>query len=167
MKDIIALLRKIELYTAGLLFMSATFIMFISVFFRLARRPLFWSLDIVLFLAAWSIFLAADCALQRDKLVRVDIFVGLLPEKGQKLMQLLCYAIILVFLIICVWYGSQLTWTTRRRAFQGIPGFSFSWVTLAAPVGFALMSCTVTGKIKELIKSFNAPTKNGDSVVAQ
>ena len=159
MKEKIALLRKIELYLAGVLFLSATTIMFASAFFRMARVPLAWSLDMTLFLAAWSILLAADCALYRDKLVRVDTLVSFLPQKGQTSVQLLCYLIILAFLVVGVYQGSILTWTTRFRTFQGMPNFSYSWITLAVPVAFTLMSLTVIGKIKDkLIELFGKPT---------
>ena len=150
MKDILALLRKIELYTAGFLFVSATTIMFVSAFLRMARIPLAWSLDMSLFLAAWSIFLAADCALYRNRLVSVDTFVAFLPKIGQKIMQFLCYMIILVFLVVCVYNGIRLTWLTRARTFQGMPNFSYSWVTLAVPVCFSFMTLTMLGKLKDM-----------------
>ena len=151
MKNVFSVLRKIEIYTAAACFLGCTFIMFISAFFRLARHPLNWSLDIAMFLAAWSVFLAADCALERGRLVNVDIFVNLFPKKVQKVCQILSYVIILVFLGACVWYGSHLTYTTRMRAFQGIPGFSYSWVTVSVPVCFTFMIFTVIGKIKKII----------------
>jgi TRAP-type C4-dicarboxylate transport system permease small subunit len=152
LKDIFALLRKIELYAAGLLFLSATTVMFVSVFFRMARVPIPWSLDVVLFLAAWSILLAADCALHRNRLVRVDTFVNFLPLKGQQLMVLLCHLIILTFLIVAIYQGALGTWAQRFRTFQGLPTFSYSWVALSAPVAFSFMALTMIGKIKEQIK---------------
>ena len=45
-------------------------------------------------------------------------------------------------------YGLPLSYTTRFRAFQGIPGFSYSWVTLSVPIGCALMLITAILKIK-------------------
>jgi TRAP-type C4-dicarboxylate transport system permease small subunit len=45
-------------------------------------------------------------------------------------------------------YGLWLSYTTRLRTFQGIPGFSYTWVTLSVPIGCALMLITATLKLK-------------------
>ena len=57
--------------------------------------------------------------------------------------------IILIFLMSLIGFGVWLSYTTRFRTFQGIPGFSYTWVTLSVPVGGALMVITTVLKIRE------------------
>ncbi len=47
--------------------------------------------------------------------------------------QLLPHSVL--FLVALVIIGLKLSYTTRSRTFQGMPGFSYTWVTLLDPVG--------------------------------
>ncbi|HYH03674.1 MAG TPA: hypothetical protein VEC37_11265, partial [Bacillota bacterium] len=48
--------------------------------------------------------------------------------------------------------GVILTYTTQMRTFQGLPGLSYSWVTVSVPVGSLLMMISTILKMKEQIK---------------
>jgi TRAP-type C4-dicarboxylate transport system permease small subunit len=50
-------------------------------------------------------------------------------------------------------YGSWLSYITRVRPFQGIPGFSYTWVTISVPIGCALMLLSVIRKIQLFLKA--------------
>jgi TRAP-type C4-dicarboxylate transport system permease small subunit len=52
-------------------------------------------------------------------------------------------------------YGSWLSYTTRLRTFQGIPGFSYTWVTLSVPLGCTLMLITAILKIKTYLRAIS------------
>jgi TRAP-type C4-dicarboxylate transport system permease small subunit len=53
-----------------------------------------------------------------------------------------------------------LTWTQRFRKFQGMPNFSYAWVTLAVPVGAALLTRSTAQKIfKEFSNKFVGEAK--------
>ena len=65
------------------------------------------------------------------------------------LSQLINLFIILIFLAALIGFGVWLSYTTRFRAFQGIPGFSYTWVTLSVPVAGALMVITTILKIRD------------------
>jgi len=58
-----------------------------------------------------------------------------------------------------VYYGFHLSYTTRLRTFQGIPGFSYTWVTISVPIGCLLMLTTAVLKVKDLIKGGTAGLK--------
>ena len=58
-----------------------------------------------------------------------------------------------VFLVAMIGYGAWLSWLTRVRPFQGIPGFSYSWVTISVPIGCALMLVSVVGKLRLFVRS--------------
>ena len=46
--------------------------------------------------------------------------------------------------------GTWLAWTSRARSFQGIPEVSYSWVTMAMPVGCLLLLVTTVQKFRRL-----------------
>jgi TRAP-type C4-dicarboxylate transport system permease small subunit len=143
---------KAEVFLAALCFCSSCLVIFVSAIARSIHRPLNWSLDISLFLFAWSVFLAADVALRADKLVNLDIVAGRLPERARNVLSFGVYVLILVFLIALLVFGVRLCYTTRARAFQGLPRVSYTWVTLSVPVGAALQIVTVAIKLKASLK---------------
>lgn len=137
-----------ELFFVKLAFVSLVLLVFIAAFTRYIGYPINWSVDMAQCLFAWCTFLAADIAMRSNKLMRVDFFVNKLPERYSRTIELLNLIIILVFLMALIGYGSWLSYTTRFRTFQGIPGFSYTWVTLSVPVGGLLMSITTALNIK-------------------
>ena len=145
-----------ELLFVKVAFVSLVLLVFIAAFTRYIGYPINWSVDMAQCLFAWCTFLAADIAMRHNKLMRVDFFVLKLPERYQKGIELLNLGIILVFLLALIGYGSMLSYTTRFRTFQGIPGFSYTWVTLSVPVGSALMAITTVLNLRAVIKSIAA-----------
>jgi hypothetical protein len=57
-------------------------------------------------------------------------------------------AIVAAFLAYAVAVGLHLAWISRARSFQGIPGVSYSWVTLSMPAGAALLLWTTATKLR-------------------
>ena len=137
-----------ELLFVKVAFVSLVLLVFIAAFTRYIGYPINWSVDMAQCLFAWCTFLAADIAMRNEKLMKVDFFVRKLPERLQVKVELLNLLIILVFLAALVGYGIWLSYTTRFRTFQGIPGFSYTWVTLSVPVGSLLMSITTVLNIR-------------------
>ncbi|MCX7787338.1 MAG: TRAP transporter small permease subunit [Spirochaetes bacterium] len=144
---------KLEVYIAAFCFTTSCLIIFSAAVFRSLGRPLNWSMDMSLFLFAWSVFLSADAALRAGKLVRVEVLFNFMKPSLQKWVMVGNYLIIFVFLIALIVYGVRLSFITRARSFQGIPGFSYTWVTLSIPVGATLQVLTVVTKVKEFLKS--------------
>ena len=115
---------------------------------RFLYYPLNWAMDAATFLFAWAVFLGADSAMRLDRLFCIELVTNKLPLKAQLYLKCLNYAIIIIFLLGMIGYGLWLSYTTRLRTFQGIPGFSYTWVTLSVPFGCALMLITAILKIK-------------------
>jgi TRAP-type C4-dicarboxylate transport system permease small subunit len=88
------------------------------------------------------------------------VIAGKLPPKAQLYIKTINYIIIVAFLLGMIGYGLWLSYTTRLRTFQGIPGFSYTWVTLSVPLGCALM--LVTSILK--IKAFWRAISTGESI---
>lgn len=116
---------------------------------RSLHHPVIWAVDAATFLFAWCVFLSADIAMRNDKLVSIDVLTSRLPEKARFYLKLFNYIIIILFLAFLIWYGLSLCYTSRFVAFQGIPGFSYTWVALSVPVGSALMLITAVLKIRD------------------
>lgn len=123
-------------------------LVFVAASTRYAGYPINWSVDIALCLFAWCTFLSADVAMRNNKLMKVDFLVRKLSSKNQDLIEIFNLVIIAVFLLALIGFGLWLSYTTRFRTFQGIPWFSYTWVTLSVPVGSALMLITTINKIK-------------------
>jgi TRAP-type C4-dicarboxylate transport system permease small subunit len=120
---------------------------------RTLHHPLNWAMDAATFLFAWTVFLGADAAMRLDRLFCIEVITGRLPRKARLSLQIVNYAIIVVFLVGMIGYGLWLSYTTRLRTFQGIPGFSYTWVTLSVPLGCALMLITASLKIKAYVRA--------------
>lgn len=141
-------LCKAEVLAAATCFAVSCLIIFAAALARTMDRPINWSQDLSLFLFAWSVFLSADAALRADKLVNVDLLVNRLPHRVRRAVALGNYVLILVFLAALVYFGIKLAYISRVRVFQGIPGFSYAWVTLSVPVGAMMMLITTILKMR-------------------
>lgn len=148
---------RVETGLAMLLLCVSTALIFVAAIMRYLGRPMNASLEISLFLFAWCVFLSADVGLREDRLVRLDMLTMRLPRKAQHLLSILSYSIILVFLFAMTWFGFILSWKTRVRTFQGIPNFSYTWVTVSLPIAAILMIVTTCIKIRGFYRQMANP----------
>jgi TRAP-type C4-dicarboxylate transport system permease small subunit len=158
------LFYKIEEYVAAFLLLGATLVIFFAAVFRSFDRPLNWSLDIALFLFAWSVFLSAEVAMRKGNLVNVDFLVQTFPQLVQRILGIVIYFIILVFLATLSGFGIYLSYITRARAFQGIPTFSYTWITLSVPIGCTLCIINCVRMIRGFLR--NHPPDGGGGETA-
>ncbi|EGO63811.1 TRAP transporter small permease [Acetonema longum] len=120
---------------------------------RSIGMPIVWAIDAATFLFAWCVFLGGDIAMRNDRLVCIDVLTCRLPKKYQHYLKIINYSIIVVFLASLIAHGVKLAYTTRLRTFQGIPDVSYTWVTIAVPLGCLLMLITAILKIRNLIQN--------------
>ncbi len=135
---------RIAQFTLGIL----SLLVFAAAVGRTLYYPLNWAMDAATFLFAWTVFLGADAAMRLDRLFCLEVITHRLSQKAQLYLKIINYVIIIIFLLGMIGFGLWLSYTTRLRTFQGIPGFSYTWVTLSVPFGCALMSITAILKIK-------------------
>lgn len=161
MKGLQGLYQKLcaveEVAAQACLIISAVIVTWGAVF-RSIGHPASWSMELAGFFFGWAVFLSADAAMRHDRHVAVELFVQRLPVRVQYCLKLLNYALILAFLGALVWYGASITWISRFRAFQGIPGFSYSWVTLSVPVGSLLLAITTVDKMVATVRAWREGT---------
>ena len=142
---------QIAKYALGIL----SLLVFVAAAARTLHYPLNWAMDAATFLFAWTVFLGADAAMRLDRLFCIEVVTGKLPQKAQLYLKVINYTIIIIFLLGMIGYGLWLSYTTRLRTFQGIPGFSYTWVTLSVPFGCALMLITAILKIKTFVRAIS------------
>lgn len=152
-KKLYARFCDMELVIASLFLAITVGIITFAAILRTFGFPQNWALDIALWLFTWSVFIGADTALRANKMVNVDILFKVFPKKLQKIVQLIIYGIIFVFLIMFIVYGFKLSYITRFRTFQGIPQMSYTWVTLSIPICSVFMIITIVIKVVELFKN--------------
>ena len=152
MKQMHAFIYKMELFISKTFLAIISALVFVAAMARTFRMPIVWAVDVATFLFAWCVFFGADLAIRNDKLMSIDLFTKKLPIKAQHILKLVNFFLIAVFLVFLIGFGVWLSYTTRFRTFQGIPAFSYTWVTISVPIGSALMLSTVIEKFIAQIK---------------
>jgi TRAP-type transport system small permease protein len=137
---------EIEALVARTTLWGMVILIFAAGIARLMKAPINWAVDLATCLFAWSCFLSADIAWRENKLMNVDVFTKLFPEKMTRIFRLFNHTIIIGFSLYLIFFGVWLSYITRERTFQGIPNFSYAWVTLSVPVGAVFL--LVTGILK-------------------
>jgi TRAP-type C4-dicarboxylate transport system permease small subunit len=155
MKKIYEFICKKEMLIAQCTLGILSLLVFAAAVGRSFYYPLNWAMDAATFLFAWTVFLGADAAMRLDRLFCLEVITGKLSPKSQLYLKIINYTIIVIFLLGMIGYGLWLSYTTLLRTFQGIPGFSYTWVTLSVPIGCALMLITAILKIKTYLHSMS------------
>src|SRR4030042_3884755 len=149
MKKLYEYICKGETFLIKVFLVTFVGLVFLAAATRYMGYPINWSVDMAVCLFAWCTFLSADVAMRNNKLMNVDFLIRKLPEKNKIFIEIINLFIILIFLAALIGYGVWLSYTTRFRTFQGIPGFSYTWVTLSVPVTGILMVITTILKIRD------------------
>lgn len=148
MKNLYESICKAESFVARTTLWAMVGLIFSAGVARLLMYPINWAIDMSTCLFAWSCFLSADIAWREDKLMNVDVLIRKFPEKVKRYFKLFNYIILTGFLVYFIIFGVWLSYTTRTRTFQGIPDFSYTWVTLSVPVGAFFLLMTTILKMK-------------------
>lgn len=152
MRTLYSYLLKLEAVLAGIFLVLMVVLIFAGGVARLLHHPLNWTIDLATCFFAWAAFLCADIAWRKEALMSIDVMVARAPERLQRTLLYCNYMIISAFLIYVVYAGVWLSWISRARSFQGIPGVSYSWVTMSMPVGATLLLLTTALKIRAAMR---------------
>lgn len=161
MKKFYELVVRFEVRAAMACLAVMSALVLYSAITRSIGHPVKWAVDAATFLFAWCVFLGSDAAMRHDKLFAIEVLTSRLPKKVQYWIKLVNWGVIIAFLAFLIVYGVILSYDTRLRAFQGIPGFSYTWVTISVPLGALLMLITATLKIRRQIKDGYENTRSG------
>lgn len=148
-------LTKVETFIVcfGLMLLIAT--VFAAAVLRFFGIDMSISTDLAQLTFAWVSFIGADLAMRADRHMGVDLLVERFPPALQNAIKLVCYILILFFLLFCVRYGTNLCIVNAPRKYNTLY-ISYSWATASCPVGCALMCITavkrIIGYIRNIIK---------------
>jgi TRAP-type transport system small permease protein len=143
---------RLEFAVAKALLAAITVLVFIAAVSRSIGSPVEWSDDMAQLLFVWLCMLGANRAMRLKMHMAMDYAIKRLARTPRWLVELLNGALILAFLMTLAWSGYNLTMLNRQRIF-GDSGLSYAWVTIAIPVGCALMSIEV---VIHMIRSFRS-----------
>jgi len=152
MKNTIQMYIKLENFVTNFLIMAVVFFVFIASVMRWLGNPIAWSVDMAQLLFVWVIFLGANRALREDRHIGVDFVVKKFSAKIRYFVELFVSVLILVFLLFLARYGILLSIENYVRTIGTLP-FSYSYITLAVPVGCFIMSVTTINKIWKRVAS--------------
>ena len=150
MTRVYAQLCRLEAIVAGVFLVVMVVMIFVGGVARMMATPLNWTTDVATCLFAWACFLCADVTWRKNGLMAVELVSGRLAPAAQRLLTWTNYLIICAFLLYVIGAGLWLSWISRARSFQGIPGVSYSWITMSLPVGAALLLVTTILKLRDL-----------------
>lgn len=142
------LLGRVELRFAQACVVLMTALVLASAVSRTLGTPMNWTIDLALFMLAWAVFVGADVAWRRDRMVSIDLLVDRVPARVRPWVRMLNLLLIAVFLAAVIVTGTSLALDSSDRRFDGL-GLSYTWVTLAVPAGCLLMLVTTAHKIRD------------------
>lgn len=145
-----------ESILAGTFLVLMVLLIFAGGVARMMHHPINWTIDLATCFFAWAVFLCADIAWRNDALMSIDVLTARLAPRTQHALRRLNHAIISAFLLYSIYAGLWLSWVSRARSFQGIPGVSYSWVTMSLPVGAFLLLLTTLLKMRASARSDRA-----------
>ena len=157
MKTFYGNICEVEAFVARITLWGMVILIFAAGIARLLKYPINCAIDLSTCLFAWSCFLSGDIAWRENKLMSVDVFVKLFPEKVKHFFRMFNYVVIMGFSLYLIFFGMQLSYTSRVRTFQGIPNFSYTWVTLSLPIGAIFLLMTGVIKIRRNFTQNSAP----------
>lgn len=137
---------KGEEWLAILLLGGTSLTMFASSTARALGTPFAGGAELAQFLFIWTAVLGADITLRHGGQVRIDALVIRLPIKLQLIITSLCIGMMMLFLALLIWYGFPLATSNWQRP-MGVAGLSYGYITLALPVGAALMLISLVRRI--------------------
>jgi len=95
--------KNFEFICLAVLLAIMTVLSFANVVMRYCcRAPIFWSDEVCCYCLALSAFFCLPASIRYRTAIRVDTLTAVLPRSVQKVLQIVCDVIMIVFLAICV-----------------------------------------------------------------
>ncbi len=151
MKKLYGMFCRFEENLALVLLAGLTVLVFVSALFRTFKHPLNWAQDVALVAFAWLIFIGGDVAVRGTGLIGVDLLIKKFPKPLQRALDIIYKCMIIAFLSVLAVYGYTMCvegWSRQITALH----ISYSWVTMAVPVGSVLMIISTVINLIHTIK---------------
>lgn len=160
MKQLAAIVLKVEELIASALLCIISVLVFISAVARTFGRPINWTQDVALLAFAWLTFIGSDVLARSGKLINIDMLIYLLPKGLQKIIGIIFDVMMVIFLAVLLFYGYKLVTQSWFRVFNTLK-LSYAWCTMAVPVGaFLMLTSMINRTISDIAKPANEWGKN-------
>lgn len=146
---------KFENFITNFLMIGVVVFVFGASIMRWVGYPLSWSVEFAQFLFVWVIFLGANRCLREDRHIGVDFFVKKFNPKVNAVLEIVINILIMAFLVFLINFGIQLSIENSVRLISNLP-LSYSFITMAVPVGSILMLITLIFKVAQKLKFLKA-----------
>lgn len=138
---------KVENFITNVLLVGVVAFVFGAAAMRWVGSPIAWSVEFAQMLFVWVIFLGSNRALREERHIGVDFFTKKLSLTKQRIIEMIVYAMIILFLGYLTYFGIMLSIENSTRQISNI-ALSYSFITMAVPIGSILMIITIIGKMK-------------------
>jgi TRAP-type C4-dicarboxylate transport system permease small subunit len=153
--------RKAEEAISRVLLAVCVVLVVVASLGRWFGHPIIWSVDIAQLLFIWVCVLGANQTMRRDQHVGVDLLLVHLSARARRWVMGFHFLLIEGFLAAMVVFGTKLTLLNVEWQFSDTP-ISYAWVTVAVPVGCALLFVTILARIIAMIAEERTGTTKGD-----
>ncbi|MBE6906860.1 TRAP transporter small permease [Marasmitruncus massiliensis] len=145
-KKLLQRLLNVDVLLAGVCLIILVSITFVGVIMRyFFSNPFVWQEEIQLWLFLWIAFFGGSAAFREKSHVEIDVIVELLPQKIQKVIQILIYALVVIVLGYLCLKGmmmiQQFIATNKSTFVLSVPS---SLIYSVVPVGCVLMIINYT-----------------------
>ncbi len=154
--------KYIEEISLVILLSSMSIIIVFQVFMRyVMKNSLSWSEEVARYIFIWIIYLGISYGIKMKRHIKMDAGLLLFPVKSRKYILLLSDIISLIFSIIILFYGYEVTSLIVRLG-QASPamGISMGYLYAAPVVGFSLVSVRLLQNIAGNIRSIRSLDKD-------
>lgn len=100
-------------------------------------QPSTWTEEFMRRLLIWCVMFGVVVAFRRGALVSVDLMLRTARGAWLTCVRTLVTGVSLLFLLVLVWFGTELAWRVRFQTFASVD-VSMAWAYAALPVGAAL-----------------------------
>ncbi len=136
---IVDYINKIVGYILGVMIGTMSILILLQIFTRfIINYPLHWTEELARYLMIYGVFLGAALALRYNRLISIEAVAQALPPKMQILLKKVVMVITIIFALILVVQGTEITSTINSQTSAGL-GISMSIPYLAIPLGAVLL----------------------------
>lgn len=126
-------------YVVAVLMGLMTIVVFVQVLFRLAAGSLPWSEELARYMMIYLVYLGASVGVKHGDHIAVEFLAGMLPKKGQNILEILVDILMLVCFGIIIFYGLKVVnvaMMQRSPAMQVSMGFIYASLVIGGGLMF-------------------------------
>lgn len=144
--------QRLEYACAAILFAAIVLLVGVAAVTRFMGSPIIWSIEIAQLLFVWLVMLSADLAMQHGRHFGLSLLADALPPAGQRILEIVNYAIVLALLIFLLVYAVSNTILMHPRLI-GATQMNASLIHASMPVGLLLMIRTLAVQLYTRIRT--------------